>query len=87
MASAKHRRAGRGVAASVMTPLEVADAFQVHAQTVRDWCRDGRLPAIQTPGGRFRIKREDVERFLATPAGPVPPTIESEPVLAGSEGA
>lgn len=42
---------------------EIAAQLGVTARTVRNWCRSGRLQAIRTPGGHWRI----TNRFAAVP--------------------
>ncbi|WP_165907979.1 helix-turn-helix domain-containing protein [Hydrogenispora ethanolica] len=34
---------------------EIATAFQVSDRMVRKWCEQGKIQAIQTPGGAWRI--------------------------------
>jgi len=48
------------------TPDDVARLLGFSPETVREWIRDGILPAIQVRGkkGRYRIRRGDFERFL-----------------------
>jgi excisionase family DNA binding protein len=36
----------------------------VTKETVQRWCREGRLPAIATLGGHYRIRAEDVDAIL-----------------------
>lgn len=48
----------------LMTPLEVADAFGVSRSTVGRWAKDGVLPVIHLPSGRYRFRREDIESLL-----------------------
>jgi len=40
--------------------------FGVTAGAVRSWARQGKIPAIITPGGVWKFRREDVEQ-LAQP--------------------
>ena len=42
---------------------EVAEFTCTHERTVRRWIRDGRLPAIEAPGG-LRVRRKALWRFL-----------------------
>jgi len=46
-----------------MTPGEVADELRVTSETVVRWCRRGDLVAVKA-GRRWRIHREELERFL-----------------------
>ncbi|WP_185934426.1 MerR family transcriptional regulator [Actinobaculum suis] len=52
-----------------MTTAEVAKLLQVSRSTVLNWCRNGSLPAIRTPGGQFRIPKSEVDRILAPANG------------------
>ena len=42
-----------------------AEFAKVNSRTVVGWIRDGYLPAKQLPGGRYRIRRDDLIRFLS----------------------
>ena len=48
----------------LMTATEVAEAFRVSIKAVGKWARSGDLASLQTPGGRRRYRRADVEAFL-----------------------
>ncbi len=56
-----------GMPGKMLTTREVAELLQVDLSTVTRWIRYGRLPAIRTPGGQYRVRREDVERLLGRP--------------------
>jgi excisionase family DNA binding protein len=45
--------------------MEVARLLDVHHSTVRAWVKDGKLPAIITPGGQYRIDPRAIETLLA----------------------
>lgn len=58
-----------------ITTVEAAKALQVSTQTIRRWIHNGFLPAFQAPSrlrnspqrgarGVYRIRREDLEKFL-----------------------
>lgn len=49
------------------TTLEVADMFGVTTSTVSEWIRKGKVAAIKTPGGKWRISRKEVLRHLERP--------------------
>lgn len=49
---------------------EVAERLGLHVRTVRNYVRDGRLPAVRI-GKQYRITHEDLEAFTG---GPVPAT-------------
>jgi excisionase family DNA binding protein len=46
-----------------LTFTQAARELGVHRHTVGEWVRDGVLPAVQI-GGKARIRREDLERWL-----------------------
>jgi excisionase family DNA binding protein len=52
----------------VLTTHEVAELCDVHRATVVRWIKEGVLPAQQTLGGRYRVRRAELER-LATERG------------------
>lgn len=51
------------------TTAEVAETFSVTTETVRDWINAKKLPAIQIPGGQYRIKRSALLKFAESKYG------------------
>lgn len=51
------------------TTKEVAEIFNVTAETVRNWILTGQLHAKQTPGHQYRIPRQDVLNFARSHYG------------------
>ena len=51
-------------AREVMTPKQVAEYLQLHTMTIYRYISTGKLPAAKI-GGRYRIKREVVDKLLA----------------------
>jgi excisionase family DNA binding protein len=47
----------------LLTVPQVADQFQVTAQTIRNWIDQGVLPAVRV-GRPFRVRREDVDALF-----------------------
>jgi excisionase family DNA binding protein len=47
----------------LLTVPQVAEQFQVTAQTIRNWIDHGVLPAVRV-GRAFRVRREDVDALL-----------------------
>jgi excisionase family DNA binding protein len=47
----------------LLTVPQVAEEFQVTAQTIRNWIDQGLLPALRV-GRAFRVRREDVDELL-----------------------
>jgi excisionase family DNA binding protein len=48
----------------LLTTAEVAALFRVDAKAVTRWAKAGKLDAIRTPGGRYRIREASVLAFL-----------------------
>ena len=48
----------------LLTTAQVAARFNVDRHTVTRWIRLGQLPAVKTPGGTYRVRRQDVEKLL-----------------------
>ena len=46
------------------TTFEVARMLGVAGTTVTRWCREGKIKAVRTLGGHYRIHRQEVERLL-----------------------
>jgi len=53
---------------SYLTPREVAERLRLRVQTIYDYIRTGKLPAIRL-GNRCRIAQSDLELFLARRQG------------------
>lgn len=51
----------------LLTAQQVADRLSVHVESVRRWTRQGDLPAVRLPSGRYRYLAEDVAA-LARPS-------------------
>src|SRR5438105_13207307 len=51
------------------TPKEVAEQLKLRVQTVYEYIRKGRLPAVRL-GNRCRIARSDLEAFVARQRDP-----------------
>lgn len=47
------------------TTQEVADIFGVSPETIREWIRSGKLPAIRLKTRQMRVKRSDIAAFAA----------------------
>jgi excisionase family DNA binding protein len=52
------------------TPKEVAERLKLRVQTIYDYIRKGRLPAVRL-GNRCRIAQSDLEAFLERQKEPV----------------
>jgi excisionase family DNA binding protein len=50
----------------MLTLNEVARLLHVHPNTLRRWCKDGRIQSYRiAPRGDRRFKQEEIARFLA----------------------
>lgn len=69
------------VDADWMSVQDVAALLKVNEETVRRWVRNGELPVLKLGDdvrSGYRIRRDEVEAFIATRYGPIrkptPPT-------------
>jgi excisionase family DNA binding protein len=46
-----------------LTPIEIAEVLEVSEETVRRWCRQGKLKVV-SPTGRYKILGTDLKEFL-----------------------
>jgi len=67
---------------ALLRPSELARLWELSPKTVYLWIKEGRLPAIRTPGAQYRVRSDDARayceknnlpmpRALASPAGTV----------------
>jgi len=47
-----------------LTTTEIARRYGFHVNTPGNWCRQGLLPYIRGAGGKYLIKRDDLEKFF-----------------------
>ncbi len=45
-------------------PDEAARLLGVHVETIRRWIREGKIQAVKSPGGHYRIPRGEAEQVL-----------------------
>ena len=69
MEPSQGRTAPEGV--DLLTTGDVARYCSVSTNAVKKWIRQGDLPAFQTPGGHFRVTREEFHKFLVRHGMPV----------------
>jgi excisionase family DNA binding protein len=55
----------------LLTSGEAAARAGVCTKTIRKWADDGLLAARETPGGRLRIKAEDLDAVMRPVAAPL----------------
>ena len=58
----------------------VAETFSVNPETIRRWCREGKMKFLKLPGekGEYRFSEGDIKDFIARQS--------SEPAERGSAG-
>ncbi len=49
----------------LLTVHEIAELLKLNPQTVRNWIDQGRLPAIRVGERRVRVRRSDLDAYLA----------------------
>ena len=59
-----------------MTVGEVAELLRVDEKTVRNWIRNGLLPAIRV-GRQYRIERTEYESFVSARGKPTDPMVRA----------
>jgi excisionase family DNA binding protein len=59
-----------------LTTGEVAERCEVSIGAVKKWIQQGKLGAVRTPGGHFRVSADEFERFQATYN--FPPAVRAE---------
>jgi len=65
-----------------LTTGEAAKACGVKLNTIKNWIRNGKITAIQTPGGHWRIPRASFMAFMETFSTPAPLSDSSSPTAA-----
>jgi excisionase family DNA binding protein len=48
---------------ALLRPSELARLWQVNPKTVYVWIREGKLPAIRTPGAQYRVRTDDARSY------------------------
>jgi len=61
----------------LLRPSELARIWELHPKTVYQWIREGRLPAIKTPGAQYRVRAGDVRTYCEEHGLPMPRAIAS----------
>jgi excisionase family DNA binding protein len=63
----------------LLRPSELARLWELHPKTVYLWIREGRLPAVRTPGDQFRLRPDDVLSFCEKNGLAVPRRLARNP--------
>src|SRR5947207_1817196 len=57
---------------ALLRPSELARVWELHPKTVYLLIRDGRLPAIKTPGAQYRVRTDDARAYCEKNNLPMP---------------
>jgi excisionase family DNA binding protein len=52
--------------------IDLSRIFGIHRVTVTNWIKKGALKAVRTPGGRYKVSKEDLMSFLDAHGMPIP---------------
>ena len=62
---------------ALLRPSELARMWELHPKTVYAWIREGKLPAIKTPGAQYRVRSDDARAYCEKTGLPMPRAIAS----------
>ena len=62
---------------ALLRPSELARMWELHPKTVYLWIREGKLPAIKTPGAQYRVRSDDARVYCEKHGLPMPRTLAS----------
>lgn len=48
---------------ALLRPSELARIWELHPKTVYLWIREGKLPALRTPGSQYRVRTDDARAY------------------------
>jgi excisionase family DNA binding protein len=76
------------VTSSLVRPSELARALGKSQETVVLWIQRGKLPALRSPGGHWRLRPADVRAFCEREGLPLPdlPSLSEPRVVTGGLG-
>src|SRR5687768_3945289 len=60
---------------ALLRPSELARLWELHPKTVYLWIREGKLPAIKTPGAQYRVRSDDARAYCEKNNLPMPRTL------------
>jgi excisionase family DNA binding protein len=58
--------------------VDLAKILGIHRVTVTNWIKKGALNAARTPGGRYKVTKEDLRHFLNEQGMPIPAFLQIE---------
>ena len=62
---------------ALLRPSELARIWEKNPKTVYLWIREGKLPAIKTPGAQYRVRSDDARAYCQEHGLPMPPSLAS----------
>lgn len=68
----------------IYSALEVANMCGVVNQTAINWIKSGYLKAFNTPGGQYRVYKDDLLDFIKTRGMRVPEILQDSPIPAAN---
>ena len=60
--------------AELYTPRDAAERLGISYPTIKQWLYRGKLRAVKTPGGHYRIHEREIQNFLRSDAPAAPKT-------------
>ena len=51
------------------SPIDLSRILGIHRVTVTSWVKKGTLKVIRTPGGKYKVSKEDLMPFLSKDSG------------------
>lgn len=78
---------GAGDEDRLMTVREAAEELRLTTATVRQWIRDGKLPAIRAGARKYVIRRSDLRRVMAFPGKTFASDADGPPSSGAATGA
>lgn len=58
------KNGGKAMTDELLTLKQVSEELQLHIETVRDYVRTKKLPAIKLSAREYRVRRSDLNTFL-----------------------
>jgi excisionase family DNA binding protein len=71
------REENMGIFDESYSPVDLAKILGVHRVTVTNWIKKGALNAARTPGGRYKVTKEDLRHFLSEQGMPIPSFLQT----------
>jgi excisionase family DNA binding protein len=73
-------------AMALLRPSELARIWELHPKTVYLWIREGKLPAIKTPGAQYRVRSDDARAYCEKNGLPMPRSLARPAGVVGAIG-